>query len=338
MTGVNPNLVGDREAMGLPGSLVERLPHDLFGRHAGLFGESPFRLARICADADEPFERRYAAGSVLGLVGDPRVRPDDPEMVDVPAALVELGLPVDEVADVVAEWAPVGVIDEWIRKECPRHTVRIDAFRIMRYPVTNLEYRAFLADEGSAGLPSSWRFGVYPHHLANHPVWTVRPEHAEAYARWLSARTGRRFRLPTEAEWEYAASGEPELSVAHGTIDTGGRRPPRQYPWGDKFLPDRANTVEDGPLSTTPVGVYPAGRSPFGVDDLGGNVEEFVADDYAPYPGGATIDDDLVRDGNSYRVARGGSFTRYGDLTRCARRHGWYDRDIYAIGFRLVES
>lgn len=321
-THVNPNALGDREAMGLPGSLVERLPHDLFARHVALCRESPDRLVAICADAGEPFERRYVAGSVLGLAGDPRIRPDDPEMVSVPAAWAELGLPVERVAEVVARWASVGVVEEWIRKECPRHVVRVDAFRIMRYPVTNLEYRVFLSDSGVDGLPSSWRFGVYPHHLANHPVWTVRPSCADAYAGWLSERTGRRFRLPTEAEWEYAASGGEA----------------RQYPWGNEFLPDHTNTVEAGPLATTPVGVYPAGRSPFGVDDLGGNVEEFVADDYAPYPGGAVIDDDLVRDGNSYRVARGGSFTRYGDLTRCTRRHGWFDRDLYAIGFRLVEE
>ncbi|HEU5470959.1 MAG TPA: SUMF1/EgtB/PvdO family nonheme iron enzyme [Actinophytocola sp.] len=319
---VDPNAQGDREAMGLPDSLVDRLPPDVFHRQAALFRADPDRLAAICADAAEPFDRRYVAGCVLGLVGDPRIRPDDPEMVDVPAARVELGLPAERVAEVVANWAPVGVAEAWIRKECPRHARRIDAFRIMRYPVTNLEYRAFLSDQGGPALPSSWRFGTYPHHRANHPVWTVRPEHADAYASWLSARTGRRFRLPTEAEWEYAASGGEA----------------RQYPWGEEFHADHANTVEAGPLTTTPVGIYPAGRSPFGVDDLGGNVEEFVADDYAPYPGGAAVADDLVRDGIPYRVARGGSFTRYGDLTRCTRRHGWFDRDLYAIGFRLVED
>jgi formylglycine-generating enzyme required for sulfatase activity len=71
---------------------------------------------------------------------------------------------------------------------------------------------------------------------------------------------------------------------------------------------------------------------------MGGNVEEYVADNYSAYPGGETIDDDLLMTQGSYRVARGGSFTRFGDLTRCARRHGWYQRDIYAMGFRLAES
>lgn len=317
----NPNSLGDRAAMGLPGHLVDRLPADVFARHADLLRGRPERLAALCEDRGEPFERRYVAGSVLGMVGDPRIVADDPRMVDVPAGHAEIGLPEDRVDAVVERWASVAVVPDWIRKECPRHTVSLPAFRIMRYPVTNQEYLAFLADTRAEALPSSWPFGAYPHQRANHPVWTVRPEHAEAYAAWLSARTGRRFRLPSEAEWEYAAGGG-----AH------------EYPWGGEFLPDHANTVESGPLCTTPVGVYPAGRSPFGADDMAGNVEELVADDYAAYPGGLPVADDLMRDGRPYRVCRGGSFTRFGDLTRCTRRHGWFARDLYAIGFRLAED
>ncbi|MGW5117541.1 formylglycine-generating enzyme family protein [Streptomyces noursei] len=317
----DPNRLDDRSAMGLPASLVERLPHDLFARHPDLLGRAPAELVDLCGDATADFARRYAAGTVLGLRGDPRIRPDDPDTVALPAAQCAVGLPEDQVQQVVDAWADVGVQESWIAKECPRHQVRFDAFRIMRYPVTNLEYRAFLADTGADALPTSWEFGVYPLHRANHPVWTVRPQDADAYAAWLAARTGRRFRLPTEAEWEYAA--------------TGGQS--RAYPWGDTFDPDRANTVENGPLTTAPVGIYPAGRTPFGAEDMAGNVEEFVADDYRPYPGGAAVADDLTAAG-SYRIARGGSFTRFGDLARCSRRHGWFDRKIYAIGFRLVEE
>lgn len=318
----DPNRLDDRGAMGLPGSLVERVPHDVFAGHDDLFRMSARDLAGICSDENQKFARRYAASSLLGLKGDPRIRPDDPETVAVPAAQCAIGLPPERVDEVVSQWADVGVLDSWIHKETPRHPVRIEAFRIMRYPVTNLEYRVFLEDRGLDVLPTSWELGCYPVHRANHPVWTVRPEHADAYATWLAARTGRAFRLPTEAEWEYAAGG--------GDIE-------REFPWGPEFLSDHANTVEEGPLTTTPVGIYPAGRSVFGADDMAGNVEEFVADDYAAYPGGAQVADDLTDQG-SYRVARGGSFTRFGDLARCARRHGWFDRKIYAIGFRLVEE
>ena len=99
------------------------------------------------------------------------------------------------------------------------------------------------------------------------------------------------------------------------------------------------NTAEAGPLTTTPVGMYSEGVSPFGAYDLAGNVEEYVLDDYRPYPGGTAIDDDLSATvGSVYRVARGGSFARHGDLARCTRRHGWFPTPHYAVGFRLAET
>ncbi|WP_329172276.1 formylglycine-generating enzyme family protein [Streptomyces sp. NBC_01477] len=333
---VNLDMIGDRQAMRLPPWFQGRSsPEDLGGHAAELLGESPDGLARIAEDPGSPFGRRYMAASLCGLAGDPRVRPEDPAMVDIPAARVRIGLAEERIGHVLRQWSDSGLQEAYLRKECPAHDVEIGAFRIMRYPVTNLEYRRFLEDTRARWLPTSWHFGCYPDQLANHPVWTVPPLAADAYADWLAARTGRAFRLPTEAEWEYAA--------------TGGEA--REYPWGDTFREDAANTSEAGPLSTTPVGIYPAGRSPFGVLDLAGNVEEYTADDYRPYPGGELIADDLVaypagmqsaderlRSFSSYRIVRGGSFTRRGDLARCRRRHGLYDRSHYAVGFRLAES
>jgi formylglycine-generating enzyme required for sulfatase activity len=323
VTAVDPHRLGDREAMGLTTGTTGRLSATRLAEAARHLACVPAdRLARVLSGPGADFATRCAAGSLLALLGDPRLRPDDPEMVDVPAADVVLGTAEADVSDVVADWAAVGVREEWIAKECPRHRRRVGAFRIAVRPVTNLEYERFVRDQGHDRTPTSWRFGVYPHHLANHPVWTVTPEDADAYASWLARRTGRPFRLPTEAEWEYAASGGDG----------------RQYPWGEEFDPARANTVEVGPLTTTPVGCYPAGLSPFGLEDVAGNVEEYTADTYRPYPGGPEVRDDLAVEQGAYRVTRGGSFTRYGDLARCARRHGWYPRDIYAVGFRLAES
>jgi formylglycine-generating enzyme required for sulfatase activity len=71
---------------------------------------------------------------------------------------------------------------------------------------------------------------------------------------------------------------------------------------------------------------------------MAGNVEEYVADDYAPYPGAARVEDDLSRARGRYRVARGGGFTRYRDLARCKRRHGRFPKAIYVMGFRLAET
>ncbi|MEW2290769.1 SUMF1/EgtB/PvdO family nonheme iron enzyme [Streptomyces sp. NPDC047841] len=321
---VNPNELDDRTAMGLPAAFTDRVDQDRLRQLTrSLAGKDPQELAARVADPEADWLLRLAAGQLLALLGDPRIDPAAPAMADVPAARVRLGLAADRVDAVAAAWRHVGVTRAWIAKEAPEYDADIAAFRIARYPVTNEEYRLFLTENPEAGLPTSWRFGVYPAHLANHPVWSVSPQDADAYAAWLARRTGRPFRLPTEAEWEYAASGGDG----------------RAYPWGEEPGEDLANTVEYGPLVTTPVGMYPAGRSPFGVYDMAGNVEEYVADDYRPYPGGQYVDDDLHADTDAtYRVARGGSFTRYADLARCRRRHGWYRRDIYAMGFRLAET
>jgi formylglycine-generating enzyme required for sulfatase activity len=157
---------------------------------------------------------------------------------------------------------------------------------------------------------------------ANRPVYTVSPEAADAYVAWLAEKTGRSFRLPTEAEWEYAAAGIER----------------REFPWGHVFDSRRVNTREGDFLCTTPVGMYPDGATPEGICDLAGNVEEFVSNDYVPYPGGRPVIDDLMQNRGSYRVARGGSFTRFRDLARTRRRHGRYQSSIYVMGFRLAED
>ncbi|HJU28209.1 MAG TPA: SUMF1/EgtB/PvdO family nonheme iron enzyme [Candidatus Binataceae bacterium] len=317
----SPNQMPMREAMGLPHHLVRRADQTPLARYVDLRRKSAEQLAAIAENADVEFARRHAAGLLLGLVGDPRIRPDYPQMIDLPGGHFRRGLDPDDVDTVLARWHQVGVQRSWISKECPSHDVILQPFRMARYPVTNVEYLRFLEDTGAPAFPSSWRFGTFPVPYSNHPVWTVPPHAANAYAAWLAQKTQRPFRLPTEAEWEYAAGG-PER---------------REYPWGESFEPWRANTVEAGPLQTTPVGIYPDGASPFGLLDMGGNVEELVADLYTPYPGGEPISDDLGTAG-SYRIARGGSFTRFGDLTRCRRRHGWYHTELYAIGFRLAEN
>lgn len=275
-------------------------------------------LAGIVQDESASQPRRFFAGQLLALLGDPRINPDMPVMVDIPAATIHIGPAPRSVDSVLNRWAPYGLKRKWVLNECPRHQVNVPAFCLMRYPVTNYEYHRFLTDTDYSSLPTSWRFGRYPHELANHPVRSVSEAAASMYASWLSHRLGRRFRLPTEAEWEYAACGGDD----------------REYPWGNTFHPDAANTVEAGPLSTTPVGMYPAGRSLFGVDDLSGNVAEYVAGDYAPYPGGIGIDNDPIITQDTCVITRGGGFTTFGDLARHRHRH----RPQHPVGFRLAET
>lgn len=320
--GPDLNALSDRAAMGLPESFAGPEWAGLARAVERLAAPSPAELAERVEDGRLPFEERYAAGLLLGLCDDPRIDPLDPAMAEVPAGDYPVGLPAADLDRVVREFAGHGVRPEWIRKEMPRHRVRLSGFRIGRYPVTNREYRAFLVATGHPRVPSSWPVGSQGPGGGNLPVFGISPEDADAYARWLSAVTGRLFRLPTEAEWEVAASGGDG----------------RDYPWGNVFLPERANTLEAGILAPTPVGLFPEGRSPVGCFDMAGNVEEYVADDYSPYPGSEAIADDLDRAGTGYRIARGGSFSRYRDLARCKRRHGYYPKAIYAIGFRLAED
>jgi toxoflavin biosynthesis protein ToxD len=284
---------------------MDRLPVESRAYLAGLVYTSPEILADIVGDASQSQPRRFFAGQLLALLGDPRITPDNPAMIDIPAATVSIGLDRQAVDSL---------------QECPRHQVHVSAFRLMRYPITNYEYRRFLTDTDYSSLPTSWRFGRYPHELANHPVWSISESAASMYASWLSHRLGRRFRLPTETEWEYAACGGDD----------------REYPWGNIFHLDAANTVEAGPLSTTPIGMYPAGRSLFRVDDMSGNVQEYVADDYAPHPGGIGIDDDPAVTWHACAISRGGGFTTFGDLARCRHRHRYQPQ--HPVGFRLAET
>ena len=313
------NGLAPRAAMGLGAGYVA--PSDPRRLACTLQTHDPDRLAALVEDPDEPFGRRHAAGSMLAILGDPRLRPLDPALCRVPAGRYRIGLEATALAGVLREFAPHGVLPHWIEKEMPAHLVDLPGFAIGRYPVTQIEYAHFLAETGHLPLPESWPLGAMPPGQGNHPVHGIAPESADAYAGWLAAATGRRFRLPGEAEWEIAAGA--------------GRR---IYPWGDRYEPDCANTVETGILATTPVGIFPRGASPFGCLDMAGNAEEYVADAYRPYPGGAIARDDLLDRRSDYRVARGGSFARYRDLARCTRRHGWYESPLYIMGFRIAEA
>ncbi len=150
---VHPNQLGDRAAMGLPDSFAARLPPDLFAVHHELFSLAASDLVAVAECAAQSFQRRFVAGALLGLVGDPRVRPDDPAMIDIPAARVRLGLAPQRAGDVVAQWCHDGVLPDWIAKECPE--ADIASFRIACYPVINAEYRYFLEDTGAQWLPAS---------------------------------------------------------------------------------------------------------------------------------------------------------------------------------------
>ena len=107
----------------------------------------------------------------------------------------------------------------------------------------------------------------------------------------------------------------------------------RAYPWGDEFDPALCNTVEGHVYTTTPVGLYPGGLSPYGLFDAAGNVWEWTADWYQMYPGGDESEDF----GTKFRAVRGGSWYFFGMFARCAYRDRLVPVNFYyGIGFRLV--
>lgn len=216
--------------------------------------------------------------------------------------------------------------------EEPQHTVDLPEYFIGKYPVTNAEYQAFVRETGHAP-PWHWDGEAYPEERGDHPVVYVTWHDALAYCQWLSEKTGKTYRLPSEAEWEKAARG------ADG----------RTYPWGDAWDETRLNSAEAGPGDTTPVGQYsPDGDSPYGLADMAGNVWEWTRslwgeniekpDFTYPYDPGDGRENLEAGDG-VLRVLRGGSFYFYQRGVRCAIRR-WdvpflrYDYN----GFRVVVS
>ncbi len=315
--------MSDRERLGLPDCYVaSRYEQDYPSLYERLRSLEKDELAKRCEQANASLVERLVAGNLLGLVGDPRINTLNPPMISIKGGDVEIGLPLKDIESVFKNYAGLGLDKKWIAKECPRHKVNLRPYAIGKYPVTNQEYRHFLLDTSHAELPTSWQFRRFPQEYANHPVYSLSAAAADAYCQWLARKTGRAFRLPSETEWEYAAAG------ASG----------HEFPWGENFEADCANTAETGLFHSSPVGAFVNGNSPFGVSDMAGNVEEYVADSYAAYPGGDWIADHLVEINGMYRIARGGSFARFRDLARTRRRHGHNPcSGTYVMGLRLAE-
>jgi formylglycine-generating enzyme required for sulfatase activity len=203
-------------------------------------------------------------------------------------------------------------------EERPQHVVSLPAFAIGKYEVTFAEYDLFAGATGRR-LPDDEGWG-----RNDRPVINVSWDDAQAYTRWLSAKTGHDYRLPSESEWEFAARG--------GTTT--------MYWWEGLTRRNPANCFDCGSgwdgNSTAPVGSFQANG--FGIHDTAGNVEEWTEDCYhASYEGAPTDGSAWQMRGCSQRVVRGGSYTSPLDSLRSAKR-GQYDHDtrLDTVGFRVV--
>ncbi len=226
-------------------------------------------------------------------------------MVSIHGGTIQMGIDASE----IPHFQKLFDIDapQLFQDEVPKHRVTVEDFHIDKYLVTNRQFQLF------TDVESQWRRGNVPAGLdngnylrqfsdpdtfklrPNDPVVNVNWYSAVAYCKWVGKR------LPTEAEWEYAARG-----------GLGG-----PYPWGQSPADKtRANFSGAGLGHTSPVGTYPANA--YGLFDMAGNVWQYLADEWNPYS--ATPQSDPVSGGNRFtdgtsflkiktrRVIRGGSF------------------------------
>lgn len=209
--------------------------------------------------------------------------------------------------------------------EQPAGRVSLSRYFISRLPVTNADFEKFSAAHLSRR--GSWADET-------HPAVYVSALDAAKFCQWLSVRDRRRYRLPTEAEWEYAAKGQNERSYPWG--EQTGRGDLANFADANTTFAWRDETIDDGFAETAPVGAYRRGASPFGIEDMAGNVWEWCADFYAEYKAGERINPRGPQNG-SQRVYRGGSWkSRFANLRTTARG---FNLPTYAsndVGFRIV--
>lgn len=305
-----------------------------------------------------PAIERALAGDILARLGD--TRPG-------------IGLQANGLPDLVWCKVPAGLFimgsdpqhdKRTLANEQPQHQVELPAFSISCYPITQGQYRAFV-DSGGYQVADYWleaqaagywqqgrikrvavrfeggdirtkeEWATIPAEfgskfsLANHPVVGVNWYEALAFCRWLTDRlhqTGElapheTITLPSESQWEKAARG-PDGRI---------------YPWGNEPDSNRANYTETGLGATSAVGCFPEGRSPYGCEDMSGNVGEWCRTRRQDYGQLDPFDDNF--DGYLPRVVRGGGFNNYEPYVRCAVRI-WNlpdDRDGF-FGFRVVRQ
>ena len=238
-------------------------------------------------------------------------------------------------------------------RERPVHTVTLDAYYIGKFEITNADWRKF-RDDPAYDDTKLWPNGrVVPKDQSpywtqannhggatpgsdNYPVLGVNWDAATAYCNWVSAKTGKKYRLPTEAEWEKAARGTDQ----------------RRFPWGNNIDATYASFTKSSNFETAQiVGYYDgskrgdfqthSGASPYGAMDMAGNVMEWCQDWYGRgYYAESAKKNPQGPEKGAYRVLRGGGFFfEPQDARSYARSGGWPSLQAWRmVGFRLVRQ
>ncbi len=202
--------------------------------------------------------------------------------------------------------------------EGPFRELYLPAFYIDKFEASNALYQRFVQETGRRP-PMDWGGMNSPPGKEKHPVVWVTWYDATDFCHWSGKR------LPIDAEWEKASRG------------TDGRI----FPWGNEFDPKKANTPHSKRGTTTPVGSFPSGHSPYGAYDMAGNVWEWTASWYKPYPGNQRPTENY---GEKYRVLKGGSFVDC-SFYRCGISAPVFNRSFFrpetrnsGFGFRCARS
>ena len=256
-------------------------------------------------------------------------------------------------------WIPAGTFimgDEGgFRDELPRSATTISQpFWMMTTEVTNALYQHFDPEHDSRFIDQWWKDHTtpgYPANLPQQPVIRITWDRANEFAQWMSAQTGKKFRLPTEAEWEWACragSATPmwygDMGINFGTMENmsdmstrlfvvrGVNPQPVNNPAPHHAFIPRAEGVDDGNMIAGTVGSYQA--NPWGLFDMHGNVSEWTSSDYLPYP--------FVNAANNpdnRKVARGGSWRDRPQWSRSGIRRAYEPwQPVFNVGIRLVSD
>ncbi len=271
---------------------------------------------------------------------------DCPDMVVIPAGNGVMGADADDMAMITPEQAAL---------ELPRHKVTFHSFAMGRTPVTRAQFSAFTFETGYKIVGICRSYNLKTNEVEEHPgtswidpgfvqtdrdpVVCVNAEDAKAYVAWLTRKTRRPYRLPSEAEWEYAARagtasvrfwGEAEAcqfaNVADRTAVAAG------------ISPDKAFPCTDGHATTAPVGRF--APNAFGLADMLGNVAQWTADCLHPTYDGAPADGSAwTGEAGCRRVFRGGNWFAQPLAIRAAgRRPNNADARVNGLGFRVARD
>lgn len=267
---------------------------------------TPAPAAKTEAPPVEPAAAPAAAPAATGHEFSDKLKDgsEGPIMVSIPAGNFDMGSPGS------SRYA----------EERPRHTVKASAFAIGKYEVTLAQYEKFAKATGKK-VPDNLYL-----EKETHPVFFVAWDDAFYYTKWLSEQTGKKYRLPSEAEWEYAAGA--------------GQKSP--FWWGFDELPNVAHCFGCGtgfdPRKPTKIGSFKPNQ--FGVYDTAGNVAEWVQDCWHENYTGAPTEATTWEGGDcAYRVARGGAFSSPPESIRHAKRDKYKSDSQYDhIGFRVLRE